>query len=52
LDCEQNDIKLAATVVATVELREISLRLPMTPLNPVMPLMFGAFKVDEDANSV
>jgi hypothetical protein len=52
LDCEQSSIELAAAIVVVAELRELSLQLPMTPLNPVMPPTSRVFKVDEDAKAV
>jgi hypothetical protein len=52
LDCEQSSIELAAATVVVAELRELSLQLPTTPLNPVMPATSRVFKVDEDAKAV
>jgi hypothetical protein len=52
LDCEQSSIEPAAATIAAVELRELSLWMPMAPLNPGMPPTSGIFKADEDAKAV
>jgi hypothetical protein len=52
LDFEQSSIELAAAAVAMAVLRELSLRLPTTPLNPGMPPTSGIFKADEDTKAV
>jgi hypothetical protein len=52
LDCEQSSIELDVVAVIMAELRELSLRLPMAPLNPGMPLTSNVFKADEDAKAV
>jgi hypothetical protein len=43
---------LATAAVATAKLRELSLRVPTTPLSPAMPLISGVFKMDKNANAV
>jgi hypothetical protein len=48
LDCEQNSLELATTVVATAELREPSLQLLTMPFSSVMPPTSGTFKTDKD----
>jgi hypothetical protein len=52
LDFEQSSIELAAAAVAMAVLRELSLRLPTTPLNPGMPPTSSIFKADEDTKAV
>jgi hypothetical protein len=52
LDFEQSSIELATAAVAMAVLRELSLRLPTTPLNPGMPPTSGIFKADEDTKAV
>jgi hypothetical protein len=44
--------ELAATTVVAVELRELSLQVPTTPLDPSMPSTSSIFKIDEDAKAV
>jgi hypothetical protein len=39
-------------VVAAAELRELSLRLPATPLSPGMPPTLGVFKMGEDSRAM
>jgi hypothetical protein len=51
LDCEQDSIELAASVVAMAKLRELNLRVPTTPLDPALPSMSSIFKTDEDTKA-
>jgi hypothetical protein len=52
LDSEQSSLGLAAAMVIVAELRELSLRLPVTPLSPAMPPAPSIFKMGEDARAV
>jgi hypothetical protein len=52
LNCEQDNIELAAATVATAELRELSLRIPTVPPSLAMPMTSGIFKTDEDAKTI
>jgi hypothetical protein len=52
LDYEQSHIELAATAVATVELRELCLRTLPSSTGPTMPSLIGAFKAAEDAKAI
>jgi hypothetical protein len=52
LDCEHDNIELAAAVVTTTKLRELSPRVPLAPLSPSMPLMLGAFIAADEAKVV
>jgi hypothetical protein len=52
LDCEQDSNVPAATAVTVAELMELSLRLPTTPLSPVMPPTFGISKMDGNAKAM
>jgi hypothetical protein len=52
LDCEQDNIELATTMVATTELWELRLEVPSASPGPNMPPLFGAFKVIEDDKNV
>jgi hypothetical protein len=47
-----NLITFATTMVATAELRELSLQVPAKPLSPTMPPPSGVFKMDEDAKAM
>jgi hypothetical protein len=38
-DCEQDSIKLAATAITAVELRELSLQVPSVSPGPAMPCL-------------
>jgi hypothetical protein len=51
-DYEQNNIELTATAVTMVELRELSLQVPMISIGPAMPPSVGAFNAPEDANAM
>jgi hypothetical protein len=48
----ESSIELAAAAVAMAELSELSLWLPMAPLNPGMPPTSRIFKDDEDIKAV
>jgi hypothetical protein len=52
LDCEQDNIELAAATIATTELRELSLRIPTAPPSLTIPTTSSIFKTDEDAMAV
>jgi hypothetical protein len=52
LDCEQDIIKLATTAVATIELRELSLWIPIAPPSLVIPMASSVFKTHKDAKVV
>jgi hypothetical protein len=52
LDCEQDSIELAAVVVTVAKLRELSLQVPMVPLDPAMPSTSSIFKKDKDTKAV
>jgi hypothetical protein len=52
LDWEWDSNELAAIVVATAKLRELSLQVPTEPLISAMPPTSGIFKMDEDAKAV
>jgi hypothetical protein len=52
LDYKQDDIELTAAAVATAELRELSLRIPIAPLSLAMLLTSDVFKMDEDAKAI
>jgi hypothetical protein len=52
LDYEQDVVELAAAVVTVVEVRELSLRIPTTPLSLAIPLTSDVFKMDEDGKAI
>jgi hypothetical protein len=52
LDYEQSTIKLAATTITMVELKDLSLCLPVTPLSPGMPPTPSVFSMGEDTRAV
>jgi hypothetical protein len=52
LDYEQGSLELAAATVAVAELRDLSLRLPATPLSPGMPPTPSVFKMGKDTRAV
>jgi hypothetical protein len=52
LDCEQNNIELAAATVVVGELRGMCLWVPPNFVRPAMPNSSSAFKVAENAKAV
>jgi hypothetical protein len=52
LNCEQESIKLATTMVTGAELRELSIQTTTASSGPAMPSSSSAFKAVKDAKAV